>query len=246
LTPRIGHSQRVTVHLTGVDATNTGLSAELIHSRYQGGSAALRRPRRALALGAPRARARQLDSPSRLIGVAHPRFRLSGVDRNPSTALRVACGDGLRPLPTEPGRESPVLAAVGEARGVVASWRAHRVAAAHLWPGGAKEISFSTWGGRGSLFGRMTVCAGLAMAAIIAASSCGSVGQNVACAGQCAPPYELEVDFQQGTTATAAQEILRSCTDHNPVVIRIGALHEATCAAGPPPGRRPDAPAPFN
>jgi membrane protein implicated in regulation of membrane protease activity len=31
-----------------------------------------------------------------------------------SRALRVASGDGLRPLPTEPGRESPVLAAIGD------------------------------------------------------------------------------------------------------------------------------------
>jgi hypothetical protein len=31
----------------------------------------------------------------------------SGVDRNPSTALRVACGDGLRPPLAEAGRESP-------------------------------------------------------------------------------------------------------------------------------------------
>jgi hypothetical protein len=38
---------------------------------------------------------------------AHPGFRLSGVSRNPSRALCVAYGDGLRPLPTEPGRESP-------------------------------------------------------------------------------------------------------------------------------------------
>jgi len=33
---------------------------------------------------------------------------LSGVDRNSSRALRVAFSDGLRLLPTEPGRESPV------------------------------------------------------------------------------------------------------------------------------------------
>jgi hypothetical protein len=33
-----------------------------------------------------------------------PASRLSGVGRNPSRALRVAFGDGLRPLPTEPAR----------------------------------------------------------------------------------------------------------------------------------------------
>jgi nucleotidyltransferase AbiEii toxin of type IV toxin-antitoxin system len=41
-----------------------------------------------------------------VLAVAHPGFRLSGVGRNPSRALCVAYGDGLRPLPTEPGRES--------------------------------------------------------------------------------------------------------------------------------------------
>jgi hypothetical protein len=42
------------------------------------------------------------------------------------------------------------------------------------------------------------------------------------CAGQCGPPYELWVDFRPGTTHAAAQKLLTSCTDHNPVVIRVG------------------------
>jgi len=88
--------------------------------------AALRRGalRAALWLEAPLARARQLDAPSRLAKPAHPAFGLSGVDRNPSRALRVAYGDGLRPLPTEPGRESPVVGSYrGWARSGTASWR---------------------------------------------------------------------------------------------------------------------------
>jgi hypothetical protein len=54
--------------------------------------------------------------------------------------------------------------------------------------------------------------------------SCGR--EPVACAGQCAPPYELEVDFHPGTSPAEAEKILETCTDHNPVVIRIGALHD--------------------
>ena len=86
--------------------------------------------RAALWLEAPLARARQLDAPSRLTKVAHPRFGLSGVDRNPSRGLRVAYGDGLRPLPTEPGRESPVgrqLSGMGTFRyGIMAAWLSTR------------------------------------------------------------------------------------------------------------------------
>jgi hypothetical protein len=44
------------------------------------------------------------------------------------------------------------------------------------------------------------------------------------CAGQCGPPYELMVLFQPGTTHAAAQQLLTSCTNHNPVVIRVGPL----------------------
>jgi len=61
-----------------------------------------------------RARPKQpADWPGRLI----PFPRLSGVDRNPSRALRVACSDGLRPLPTESGRESLVAGAIGDGSG---------------------------------------------------------------------------------------------------------------------------------
>lgn len=54
----------------------------------------------------------------------------------------------------------------------------------------------------------------------------------VICAGQCAPPYELEVDFHPGTSPAAAEKILRSCAARNPVVIRIGTLHNLSAPRG--------------
>jgi hypothetical protein len=48
----------------------------------------------------------------------------------------------------------------------------------------------------------------------------------VACGGQCGPPYELMVQFLPGTPRAAAQKLLTSCTDHNPVVIRVGTLRD--------------------
>jgi len=45
------------------------------------------------------------------------------------------------------------------------------------------------------------------------------------CAGQCAPPYELVVRFAAGTSHATAQEVLTSCARSNPVVIRVGRLH---------------------
>jgi hypothetical protein len=71
---------------------------------------------------------------------------------------------------------------------------------------------------------RLVACLGIAMAAI-GMSSCGA-HRNLACAGQCAPPYELEVNFAQGTTHAAAEQILTSCAGHDPVVIRVGALRQ--------------------
>jgi hypothetical protein len=71
---------------------------------------------------------------------------------------------------------------------------------------------------------RFLVCCALVVPAIAVISGCGSA--PVACGGQCAPPYELEVGFQPGTTHAAAEKLLASCADHNPVVIRIGTLRE--------------------
>jgi hypothetical protein len=50
------------------------------------------------------ARRTRLEAATQVIRRPIPASRLSGVGRNPSRALRVAFGDGLRPLPTEPAR----------------------------------------------------------------------------------------------------------------------------------------------
>jgi hypothetical protein len=72
---------------------------------------------------------------------------------------------------------------------------------------------------------RLMSCCALALPALACVSGCGSA--PVICAGQCAPPYELQVDFQPGTTHAAAENLLASCADHNSVVVRIGTLRAA-------------------
>lgn len=64
----------------------------------------------------------------------------------------------------------------------------------------------------------------LALSALVGINGCGSA--PIACAGQCAPPYELQVDFHPGTTHNTAQKLLASCADHDPVVIRAGKLRD--------------------
>jgi hypothetical protein len=66
-------------------------------------------------------------------------------------------------------------------------------------------------------------CAPVVLA--LGVTSCTTSGP-VACAGQCAPPYELLIQFRAGTPGATAQKILRSCAGRDPVVIRIGALQE--------------------
>jgi hypothetical protein len=70
----------------------------------------------------------------------------------------------------------------------------------------------------------------LAVPALMSVTSCGSSTSTStsanACAGQCAPPYELQVDFDAGTTHAIAQKVLTSCAGHNPVVIRVGTLRD--------------------
>ena len=64
---------------------------------------------------------------------------------------------------------------------------------------------------------------GLLVPALLARSlvltSCGR--QQVPCAGQCAPPYHLDVIFKSGTSLGTARKVLTSCAAHNPVVIRV-------------------------
>jgi len=66
----------------------------------------------------------------------------------------------------------------------------------------------------------------LAVPALLSVTSCGSSTSAIACAGQCAPPYELQVDFHAGTTPATAHKVLTSCAGHNPVVIRVGTLRD--------------------
>lgn len=66
----------------------------------------------------------------------------------------------------------------------------------------------------------------LAAPVLMSVASCGSSTSATACAGQCAPPYELQVDLRAGITHATAQKVLTSCAGHDPVVIRIGTLRD--------------------
>ena len=46
---------------------------------------------------------------------------------------------------------------------------------------------------------------------------------SVICAGQCRPPYQMNVTFVAGTSVPTARAVLQSC-GHEPGVIRVGAL----------------------
>jgi len=83
------------------DKTARRFTAELGLTYDQGGA-----HRRRTALPAPRSGSRprahgraELHAAIRLIGWLMPASRLSGAARNPSRALRVACGDGLAAIP---------------------------------------------------------------------------------------------------------------------------------------------------
>jgi hypothetical protein len=74
------------------------------------------------------------------------------------------------------------------------------------------------------VIGRLGVSWGVAAAAFVGVASCTTARAPMACGGQCAPPYELQVGFRQGTATATAEKVLASCADHNPVVIRIGTV----------------------
>ncbi len=82
---------------------------------------------------------------------------------------------------------------------------------------------------RRRLFWLTGVCV-LTAPVLMSVTSCGSSTSTstsaTACAGQCAPPYELQVLFRTGTTHATAQKVLTSCAGHNPVVISVGTLRE--------------------
>jgi hypothetical protein len=62
------------------------------------------------------------------------------------------------------------------------------------------------------------VAAALALATpLLAVTSCGAQ----TCAGQCGPPFQLQVVFRPGTSTPAAVAAMDRCAD-NPQVVRIG------------------------
>ncbi len=65
--------------------------------------------------------------------------------------------------------------------------------------------------------GLATTSAALALAVLP-----GCASPPVVCAGQCAPPYELQVSFKAGTPPATVRSVLARCAAHDPVVIRVG------------------------
>ena len=63
-----------------------------------------------------------------------------------------------------------------------------------------------------------SIIAPMALAPVLLAASGCSVKS---CAGQCGPPFQLQVVFRDGTAKQAAIAAMRNCQD-NPLVIRIG------------------------
>ena len=71
-----------------------------------------------------------------------------------------------------------------------------------------------------SLPGRVlasTMAAMMLALVLLAAAGC----STKSCAGQCGPPFQLQVVFRQGTPKQAAVAAMRKC-QANPLVIRIG------------------------
>ncbi len=69
----------------------------------------------------------------------------------------------------------------------------------------------------------------LLLAVVLTAGGCGQ-----ACAGQCGPPYQLQVVFRTGTTRAAAVAVLQGCSS-DPLVARIGNVRRFH-GPGEPPG----------
>jgi hypothetical protein len=68
--------------------------------------------------------------------------------------------------------------------------------------------------------GRAGLAAAAAVLALAVLPGCG--GPPPACAGQCAPPYELQVTFKAATPPGTVRSVLARCAAHDPVVIRVG------------------------
>ncbi len=62
--------------------------------------------------------------------------------------------------------------------------------------------------------------AAVMLAPVLTASGC----STQSCAGQCGPPFQLQVVFRHGTSQRAATAAMRRCQT-DPLVIRIGRPH---------------------
>lgn len=77
-----------------------------------------------------------------------------------------------------------------------------------------------------------TASAMLLAASMLVVTGC--AGQS--CAGQCGPPFQMQVVFRPGTTTQAAASAMTPCAA-NPQVVRIGHVHRFHGASGAePPG----------
>jgi hypothetical protein len=73
------------------------------------------------------------------------------------------------------------------------------------------------------------------VAAVLMPGLAGCAGDTRPCAGQCGPPFQLQVAFRHGTSARAGRAVLRACTFGNPQVERIGRVEHRPLAAGAKP-----------
>jgi len=74
-----------------------------------------------------------------------------------------------------------------------------------LWPDSVRVLAISV----------------VSLLAVATLSSCAAKSQN--CAGQCGPPYELDVSFRTATTISEARAALAHCS-HEPGVVRVGSV----------------------
>ena len=74
-----------------------------------------------------------------------------------------------------------------------------------------------------------SIIAAMALAPVLLTASGCSVKS---CAGQCGPPFQLQVDFRHGTAKQDAIAAMRKC-QANPLVIRIGQPYRSHSPASP-------------
>jgi hypothetical protein len=55
---------------------------------------------------------------------------------------------------------------------------------------------------------------------LLGAVACNSSSEPVACAGQCAPPYQLMVSFRGAVSEAAATAVIDHCAKTSPVFLR--------------------------